>query len=168
MDSAESLQTVPANIDTSETVSENHRNPQPELPKGSKLLRELIASFETEPIEDGFDHPSELIVNTALNSSESQSALSHLRDFTLDEEHPYVSYSILRCLGRISKPGSTSWRTNLIRDALLKSDPQIRDAAIQAGEHWGGVEIKGVLSLHVEPIPWLQQYIEKVLRDLAD
>ena len=42
----------------------------------------------------------------------------------------------------------------------------IREAAVQAVEHWGESELVKVLSSHQEDVPWLREYIEGVIDDL--
>ena len=134
----------------------------------NRFFGELFSSFESEPIEDGSDHPSELIVQNALITERGESVLHCLRDFSLNESQPSFSSSVIRCLARFSDLGSNSWRTELISRALRLSDVQIRDAAVQAAEHWGGESIRNVLSQHQEPIPWLRKYADDVVRDLTE
>ena len=132
-----------------------------------KLFHGLSNSYASDPIEDGVDHPSEVMIEEALNSSENPAVLQLLQRIALNKDKPYFSSSVLRSLCRISQPGTSSWRRDLIRSALLIDDVQIRDAAIQAAEHWGGSAISKVLSQHEEPVPWLRQYADDVLRDLS-
>lgn len=145
----------PADLEPSANISGN-------------LYRVLSSAYESEPIEDGIDHPSEVVIEKALHSPEHHNVLQLLRGFALDKHNPGFSSSVLRSLCRISQPGTSSWRADLIRSALLIDDVQIRDAAIQAAEHWGGSAISKVLAQHHEPIPWLHQYAKNVLRDLSE
>ena len=133
-----------------------------------QLENRLLASFEAEPLEDGMDHPAEQIIGYALDSRENKSILSLFRAFSLDVTHPNFAASVLRCLGRQAHLGSVSWRTDLVRDALRMSDIEIRDAAVQATELWGDVEMRSVLEQHSEPEPWLRDYIRDVLADLGE
>ena len=127
----------------------------------------LWSAFESEPFEDGMYHPAEEIIEKALGSRESQRVLKWLRDLSLDARHPSFSSEVLRCLSRQTHPGTAAWRTELVRDALAIDDIEIRDAAVQAAESWGGPEMVDVLTSHTEPVPWLQDYIREVIDDLA-
>ena len=42
---------------------------------------------------------------------------------------PVFAASVLRCLGRQEYLGTSSWRSELVRDALALDDVEIRDAA---------------------------------------
>ena len=133
----------------------------------TRLLYTLRAVFEAEPLEDGIDHPAEDVIREALHSTEDQCVLEWLRTFSLDEAHPNLAASVFRCLGRQARPGTDSWRTVLVRSALKMDDPEIRDAAVQAAESWGGQNIRNELILHYEPLPWLRSYVRDVIEDLG-
>ena len=113
-------------------------------------------------------HPAEEIIEKALRSRESQRVLEWLRDLSLDAAHPSFSAEVLRCLGRQTHPGTASWRTGLVRDALAMDDIEIRDAAVQAAESWGGPEMVNVLMSHYEPEPWLRDCIPEIIDDLRE
>ena len=132
-------------------------------------LRDLLyASFEAEPLEDGIDHPAEDIIGDAIWSTDDALVFDWLYRACLDVEHPTFSASILRCLGRQIRPGTESWRTELVREALTIDDAEIRDAALQAAEYWGGLKMRYLLEAKVqtEPLQWLRNYMHDVIEDL--
>ena len=47
-------------------------------------------------------------------------------------------------------------------------DEEIRDAAIQAVEHWQEPALLDVLKNHREEEPWLREYQTGVIRDLEE
>ena len=128
----------------------------------------LWSAFEADPFEDGMYHPAEQIIERALQSRESQRVLEWLRDLSLDATHPSFSAEVLRCLGRQTHPGTTAWRTGLVRDALAMDDIEMRDAAVQAAESWGGREVVDVLMSHDEPEPWLRECIPEIIDALRE
>ena len=65
-------------------------------------------------------------------------------------------------------PGTSLWRSELVRDALDLDDVEIRDAAVQAAELWGDRDMLPVLKSHSEPEPWLRDYICDVIDDLGE
>ena len=134
----------------------------------ARLAFRLRAAFEADPLEDGMYHPAEQIIEKALRSRESQRVLVWLRDLSLDAARPGFSAEILRCLGRQTHPGTSAWRTGLVRDALAMNDIEIRDAAVQAAEGWGGQDMRRVLKSHSEPEPWLRDCIRDVIDDLEE
>ena len=128
------------------------------------LFNDLYRSFETEPFENGIGHPAEHIIEDALDDA---STLDWIPEFCTDESDPGFAASVLRCLGRVPDAGHGSWRNELIRTALESSDIEIRDAAVQAAESWGGEGIIGILKAHQEPESWIREYIEDVINDLG-
>lgn len=130
---------------------------------------ELAAAFETHPLEDGMDHPAERIMERALQSEAKRNVREELRGFVLDAAHPAFSAAVLRCLGGgCTQAGTPAWRTALVRDALALDEVEIRDAAVQAAERWGGQAIRSVLRAHAEPVPWLRAYMQDVVEDLGE
>ncbi len=132
----------------------------------AQVLSHLRDVFEVEPLEDGIEHPAEEIIRQALLDSVDSRVLKWLQEIALDTAQPNLSASVLRCLGRLVRPGTKSWRIGLIRSALGKGDVEIRDAAVQTAESWGGEAVRRVLAAHDEQLPWLRDYIRDVVEDL--
>ena len=135
----------------------------------SYLKCRLISLFSYIPIEDGYDHPAEAIIKEALKSNKVKS-LDTLRTLALDPKRVGIASDLLRCLGRISEAGDEFWRASLIGSALKSEQVQLRDAAIQTAELWGGERLIAILSEHQEKerVDWLRDYLERVIRDLAN
>ena len=136
-----------------------------EGPEKERLEFGLKAAFDAEPLEDGINHPAEQIIGKALQSVERFHILACLEALSVDAEHPGFSASVLRCLSRL-QPGTSAWRAGVVRASLGADDVEMRDAAVQAAESWGGTEMRDVLLRHVEVISWLRAYIEDVVDDL--
>ena len=128
------------------------------------LSNELYRAFENEPFENGIAHPAEQIIERALMDSRT---LDWFVAYCTDEFEPGFAASVLRCLGRQTQAGNDSWRNDLVRAALASSDIEIRDAAVQAAESWGGEGIVDILKSHEEPETWIREYIEDVIEDLG-
>lgn len=127
----------------------------------------LCAAFNAAPLEDGIDHPAESILQEALRSpANSPPAAETLRELCLSPERPAFGASILRCLGRLPDASTPEWRKQLVRDALNADNPEVRDAALQAAESWGGDGMAAVLREHDEPDAFLRQYQRQVAASL--
>ena len=133
-----------------------------------RLAVMLRAAFETEPFEDGMDHPADQIIENALRSTENQRILDWFSALSLDAKHPSFASSVLRCLGRQTYIGTAAWRAGLVSNALAMDDIEIRDAAVQAAESWGGQEVVDVLISHDEPEQWLRECIPEIIGDLRE
>ena len=130
-----------------------------------ELQDKLSLSLEETPFEDGINHPAESIIDRALKSTDEQTLCTWLKEFVLDVDHPTFASEVLRCLSR-TEIGSTAWRTKVVQECLAKGDIQMRDAAVQAAESWGGSHFCRVLRDHVETLSWLRDYLEEVVKDL--
>lgn len=133
-----------------------------------QLAARLWAAFDADPLEDGMGHPAEEIIREALGYREDQHVFEWLRILSLDATRPSFAASVLRCLGRQAHPGMGSWRAGLVCDGLAMDDVEIRDAAVQAAELWGGPDMQKILQAHSEPEPWLRDYIRDVIDDLGE
>ena len=130
-----------------------------------QLEAALWNAFDAEPLEDGMTHPGEQIIAMAVQ--ESGRALGWLRRLALTTTAPAFAASTLRCLCRIDV-GTSEWRTRLVADVLASEDVQMRDAALQAAEEWGGVRLRELLESHLvnEPVDWLRQAMEDVVQSM--
>ena len=132
-----------------------------------RFENKLRIAFEAKALEDGVDHPAERIIDDALRSVHGWRVLAWLRALSVDIERPGLAASVLRCLGR-RRPGTSAWRVEVVRSALAADDVEMRDAAVQAAESWGGLEMREVLLNHAEAVAWLRAYVEDVVEDLGE
>ena len=126
----------------------------------------LSAAFEAEAVEDGVAHHAERILERALDNGDQSTALGVVAALCVDTTRPGFSAATLRCLGRLTPPGSSAWRSAVVRGALAHSDVELRDAAVQAAEAWGDPNLIDVLLAHREAEGWLAEYIREVTEDL--
>lgn len=131
-----------------------------------RLAARLHAAFDADPLEDGMNHPAEEIIARELRKSENGQALEWFKDISLDSTRPAFAASVLRCLGRLDRPGTASWRTDIVRSALATDNVEVRDAAAQTAELWDDSDMGAVLKAHPEPVPWLRDYIRDIIDDL--
>tara|TARA_R110000868_G_scaffold90971_1_gene252155 strand:- start:98 stop:544 length:447 start_codon:yes stop_codon:yes gene_type:complete len=125
-----------------------------------RLFGQLLATLESEAVEDGVSHPGEAVVSQIVSNGEASS----LVDATIDRPGSNAA-SIVQLLGRLS-PIEQPSRTKLISHALNSQDIQLRDAAVQAIELWEDETMIPLLATHREPVTWLSDYIIEVLEDL--
>lgn len=127
----------------------------------------LSAAFEAEPVEDDVTHRAERILERALDTGDQSTMLGIVAALCKDTARPGFSAATLRCLGRLISPGSSAWRSAVVRAALAHSDVVLRDAAVQAVESWGDPNLIDVLRAHHrEAEAWLADYIVEVTGDL--
>ena len=141
-------------------------DPAGQIQRREELGAKLWAIFQANPVEDGIDHPGEVVIREALQSMDGYPVLEWLKMFSADTANPHFAASVLRCLGRQQRLGTASWRIEVIREALSTDAVDLRDAAAQAAESWGGLEMRDVLQEHTDPVPWLQKYILDILNDI--
>jgi hypothetical protein len=136
-----------------------------ELTRQARFEDQLRGMFIAEPIEDGFTHPAQALIERALEQNEPQ-ASEWIQSF-VRAEPPSFAAAALKCVGRLSAPGSEHWRMSLAEQSLKHEDSGVRDEAVQALESWGGKWSIEILKEHHEPRPWLRDYIQRVIRDLS-
>ena len=134
----------------------------------SHLAREITGDFRNTLYEGGMEHPAERTLERWLTPDREADTLPALEEICLDEQRPALAADTLKCLAVLERrPGDTRWRAELVRRALASDDIEIRDAAIQASEHWTWEpEIMIVLMKHKDPDKWLQDYLDAVVSDL--
>ena len=138
-----------------------------EVRAGQRFRDRLHASFDAEPLEDGMNHPAEQVIAEALDSQNTSAVLRWIQSFCLDSSNPAFAAAVFLCVARQPEVGSAEWRTALVRRGLGVDDVEVRDAAIQAAEHWGDSGLRSILSAHTEPIGWLDEYRRGVMDDLG-
>ncbi|MXY00657.1 MAG: hypothetical protein F4Y67_07540 [Chloroflexi bacterium] len=126
----------------------------------------LRAALDTEPYEDGFDHPVDEIIRDALIGSEASRALSAFQAFALDEYRPSFAAAVLQSLGRQTLPGDIEWRTTLVARALQSGELSIREAALDSAQSWGDPEFAAIIESHFEPIPWLRSRFQRAIETI--
>lgn len=131
---------------------------------GALLLR-LDMAFNAEPLEACVWHPAEDLLAAAFEPDASPAVLRAIRDRCLAADRPFFAAELLRCLARLPDPGSESWRSGLVRDALSSGTLEVRDAALEAADAWADAAVLRVLRSHRDPDPELQGHIESVIRD---
>ena len=149
-------------------VSPRRLQPTVDDKERERLFSRLMYSLGEEAVEDGMSHPAEDIIAEALSSERWEHVMAWLADFSTDIARPTFAASVLKCLGRHEDAGTESWRLNLVLMGLNIDDVEIRDAAVQAAEQWGGRGMIGVLEAHAEPERWLRRYIRDVIDDLKE
>ena len=145
------------------TLSSSDLQSSGRLDPRQKTLRDrVLDSIVAEPVEDGYRHSAEEILEQAINS-DADSAATWIRLLILDRRKPALAAAVLRCLGRLDNPLTEEWRASLVEAALASPDVEVRDAAAQAAELWNDERSYEVLRQHNETEPWLRAYIEEVL-----
>ncbi|MCY4308917.1 MAG: hypothetical protein OXC57_11700 [Rhodobacteraceae bacterium] len=132
----------------------------------SNLELRLANAFEEIPLEEGFFHPAEQILDEAINSSHKEEVLDWLLQTITNKKDSFFSLSVLRSLAHL-RPATPERRVEIISIALSSKDIETRDVAAQLAESWDDMEVKDILKKHTEPIPWLQSYINEVIDNLG-
>ena len=128
---------------------------------------ELQADFQNEPLEDGMNHPAVQTLERWLTPEREEELIQTLEKICRDEQHPALAANTLKCLaGMERRPGTPERRAGFIRTALHSGDMEIREAGVDAAEHWDGEpEILELLRAHQDPTEWIQEYVNGVLAD---
>ena len=132
------------------------------------LKYELQADFEHQPLHDGMKHRADATLKEATLQLDDADLLPWLREFCTDAAHPAFASDTLKCVARLTPAvGTPTWRANLVEDMLQNLDVQMREAAVQASEHWQDRRIINMLRKHRDPDDRIQQYIDAVIKALT-
>ena len=136
--------------------------------RGSQRFRDkLRAALDSEPLEDGMDHPAESVIVTALDSEDPDTVLCWIQSICLDSSNPAFAAAVFVCVARQPGIGTARWREELVCGGLAVDDVEVRDAAMQAAEYWADPGFLHVLSAHSEPVGWLDEFRRGVVDDLG-
>ena len=136
-------------------------------PTRESLLNELRNDYTNQPQESGFDHRSEDTLRQALTPYNQAEVLDWLSQICNNRHKPTLAASVMRTLSNLEQPGNPRWRLRLVKRSLKSSSTDVRDAAIQAVEQWQEHRLVALLQQHEDPIDWLHQYAQGVIRDLT-
>lgn len=175
LDNSASSFLVPGTIasikSASSTTTNLLREPHKESFFEEEFSRALRGSFECEPLEDGYSHPAERIIEEAIVKYSVLTVADWIQSAYLRSvKLPTVCASILRCVGRLDRRMTGSWGLVLAISGLSHPEVEVREAAVRALEAWGGHDSIETLKVYenIENVQWLKDYIKRVIVDLSD
>lgn len=129
----------------------------------------ILHLLAVEPIDDGYSHPAEDVIEKALKKHNISAPLWVQAIYSENIKHPSLAGGLLRCVGRLKNDLVEPWGRNMARRGLSHPDVEVREAAIRALEMWGGQESAEALKNHTdsEPVVWLKNYLNQVIKDLT-
>ena len=137
-------------------------------PAYERFSRSIVRALEDEPIEDGFLHPADKLIEAAMRADTMACREWLARTLTENfSSRPALAGAILRCISRLDHSRVVGWGGGLVRSALAHRDVEVREAAIRALEAWGGDEAISLLRNHADSEPWLAEYTQRVIKDLS-
>src|SRR5262249_973271 len=128
--------------------------------------KELLGLLREEPVEDGYTHPTEGLLEKLLKTNR-EAAVWIQTVFIDHHKNPAIASGILKCIGRLRCDFVEPWGKLMVKTGLRESSLEIREAAVTALELWGDRESVEMLKDHTETIPWLARYIKQVIEDLS-
>lgn len=127
---------------------------------------EVIHALNEEPIEDGYIHPAENIIEETIKAYQPYAG-TWIQSLYIDNlSNPTLAAGILRCIGRLNPRITQPWGSIMATGALLHPDVEVREAAVRAIEMLEDPTIIGFLERREEKVPWLADYIKQVIKDL--
>jgi len=129
----------------------------------------ILRLLEVEPIDDGYSHPAEEVMENALKKDKTLTSAWIEGIYLENFKRPAMATGILRCVGRLKNSLVESSGRNMARRGLSHPDVEVREAAIRALETWGGQESVETLKAFIdnEPVFWLKNYLTQVITDLS-
>lgn len=131
-----------------------------------QLENQLKAALESAPLEDGYSHAAEILLEKAIRNYGDRAGDWLVGVLSNQDQNDIFKAELLRLLSRL-KPFTSTWRVDIIKLGLSSSSLEIRDAAVQSAESWEEAEAIQLLEAHKEPCNWLADYTSRVIRDLT-
>lgn len=153
--------------DSSTSNGQDQRKPSIFIISKEKDFKfEVIYTLIEEPIEDGYSHPAENIIEETIKTYPLYAG-NWVQSLYIDNLNNYtLAAGILRCIGRLNPNITQPWGSIMAIGALLHFDVEVREAAVRAIEMWEDPTIIGYLERREEKVPWLADYIKQVIKDL--
>ena len=132
------------------------------------IIFSILSLIDKIPVEDGINHPAEYIINKSLSDHHDDLCFWLLSFIRKEENFTYVE-SVVKLVGRVIENNhdeQNTWGYEFMHHALDHENVGVRDNAVQALESWGGPTSRNLLINHVEEVPWLGDYIERVILHL--
>lgn len=126
-------------------------------------LRNLLRVLASEPVEDGRNHPAEVLLRGYWEEHPDHLSWSEALE---GAERPGLFADFLRLAGRV-RPSGKNLRDRILEDGLASASVEVRDAAVQAAELWADSSAAAALARHHEDVPWLADYIDRVRREIG-
>ena len=123
----------------------------------------IRVSLRVYPYVFGFEHPLEREIEDSLLIDKDW-AMEWIRPLCCG---PKPDLDFISLMGRIDNL-DLKFKVELITHCLRSSDIQVRDAAIQCAEEWGGEKMEQILRNHLktETCGFLADYAEKVINEM--
>ena len=128
------------------------------------MRRTLRRAFSQTPFDHGVRHPAQDILESALMTPEGPEKI-YLVCANLKESG--LAANTIGCLGYIRKPATPGWRSSIIRKGLASRTEHIRDNTLCTAGNWRGRELLPILQAHRERVPYLREYLERLIREIA-
>lgn len=132
-----------------------------------ELTTTLINMLQDEVFESGVSTPSEQFVRTYLKQNKHGTMLWLNSVFMKNIRNPHILIGILHMISHFQFKDVYPTGPTIAGFALArKNELEIWDYAIKAFENWGDIECIDTLEmLHITE-PWLQDYVNQVIRYL--
>ncbi|MBI4601335.1 MAG: hypothetical protein HY721_05160 [Planctomycetes bacterium] len=132
-------------------------------PEADRLLEVLSG----DPLEDGVSHPADGILQDLILEKADAVAIWMGALLRRGRDASLVA-AMIKCLGRLDPCKVPEWGVPYLEEALRRADIEVRDAAVQALELWATPASFATLRRHRDPVPWLQEYVQRLLREVDD
>lgn len=144
-------------------LEEQKNRPPAQVPAGAiRDFRRLLACLESEPVEDGVSHSAEPLLQSYLSDF---SGMLPWQEALGGEPSARILSDFLRLAGRVHP--DSQLKAKLLEQGLASENIEVRDAAVQAAELWADPGTVSALRQHQERVPWLADYIQRVILDIV-
>lgn len=160
LDFHQSITTSPSLVD------ENYINQKRMLKLKNQFTPQLIHLILYSDFEYGVDSEVDMFIRNQMRQN-ALATMSWLNDIFVENfDNPKILVGILRIISRLSYYDVFPQGQTMATTAFSHSDAEVKECGVRAFENWGDLQSLTILeNLQVSP-PWLQDYINQVVKDL--
>lgn len=146
-------------------VDENYINQRRLLKLKSQFTPKLLNLILESDFEYGIESEVDVFIRNQMKEN-SLATKSWLNDIFVENfSNPVILVGILRIISRLSYYEVFPEGQIMATAALSHNDVEVKECGVRAFENWGSLDSIRILeNLHVSP-PWLQEYIDQVIKD---
>jgi hypothetical protein len=135
--------------------------PHARFPNELDSIAAINALIDDDSVNDGYTHPAESMLDEHIEQFGAAGLIEH----AFITASPIRAADLIRLLGRIPEI-EVELRRMVVERGLASPHVVVRDAALQAAETWEDDSLVILLRDHRDVIPWLNEYVEKIVRGL--
>lgn len=131
------------------------------------ILKDIENILADNIVNDGYKHPLEDVLNNYLsNFPETKEAMRIVLSRGYEKQHLISEF--IQIIGRLDAKYFVGWAEDLLAFWLTYANLPIRDSVVTTLYNWKSDKAVSILRNHKEEVQWLDDYLQRLLKDNDD